>query len=278
MHPSHQPRLVIGFVFLIALMACALPAQTIQPTSGLDPNAIETAIAGTLKASADQTEQAVLATNASSMGSTETPTPVPQISSSGSSLVHMADGSTHFVDYVAGAQMVFPSGWLVVRVGEQEYYAAWEMQETKSPVFLDIFASMQNLDPKVFRMTAFDIRPDHMTNTNVPQIEVVFNEGDTRTLKQVKSDEIKTHPPLKGYKLLASNFFETSQGMQALSLEIQWKYTNSVGETTRGYRRRVVFQAPGGNMALDLLIALNKKDLMMPEYDQVLNSITFFTP
>jgi hypothetical protein len=53
---------------------------------------------------------------------------------------------------------------------------------------------MQNLDPKVFRMTALDIRPDHMSDNDVSQMEVVFDQGDTRTLNQVKTDEIKRLP------------------------------------------------------------------------------------
>jgi hypothetical protein len=257
------------------MIACGLPTQTLPPTTGIDPNAIDTAIAGTVEASAEQTEQASLIPPGAL---TETLTPAPEISSLGTSLASLADGSTQFIDYVAGAQMVFPSGWLIVRTGELEYYAAWEKPETQNPVFLDIFASIQNLDPKVFRLTALDIRADHMSNDDVPQMEVIFNEGDTRTLNQVKTDEIKTPPPLTGYKLLASNFFETAQGMDALSLEIQWKYTGYAGGSTTGYRRRVVFVAPSGLMAIDLLIIKDKKDLLMPEFDQVLNSITLFTP
>ena len=275
MRQHHLHHIVSGFVILIAIMACALPGQTIQPTSGIDPNAVETAIARTLEASAKQTQQASLIP---SVVPTETLTPVPKISSSGTSLVNLADGSTQFIDYVAGAQMVFPSGWLVVRTGEMEYYAAWEKPETQNPVFLDIFASIQNLDPKVFRLTALDIRPDHMSNDDVPQMEVVFNEGDSRTLNQIRADEVKTHPPLKGYKLLSSTLFETSQGMSALNVEIQWKYTGYAGGSATGYRRRVVFEVPSGRMAIDLLIVSDKKDLMMPDFDQVLNSVTFFTP
>jgi hypothetical protein len=278
MHPSYQRHLVIGFVVLIAVMACALPAQTIAPTAGIDPNAIETAIAGTLAASARQTQQAALLTEVPLLVTTATLTPVPQISSLGSALVNMADGATQFIDYTAGAQMVIPPGWLVVRVGEQEYYAAWEMQETKHPAFLDIFGSMQTLDPKVFRMTALDIRPDHLSDGHVPQMEVVFGQGETRTLNEIKKDEIEDHLPLTGYKLLSSIFFETSQGMQALNLEIRWKYTGADGAPATGYRRRVIFKVPSGAMALDLLSVLDKKDLLMPEFDQVLNSITFFTP
>lgn len=278
MNRNHFHRLMSVVILFLSMLACGLPAQNVPPTANVDPNAIETAIVGTLEASAKQTQQAGLATSAAYTGSTSTATPVTSTSSSGTSLVYLADGSTQFIDHTAGMQTAFPPGWLLVRVGEQEYYAAWEKEETKNPLFLDIFASMQNLDPKVFRVTALDIRPDHMSNENILQIEVVFNEGDTRTLKQVKSDETKSHPPLVGYKLLSSQFFQTSQGMQALNMEIQWKYTNDADASTRGYRRRVIFEVPSGIMALDLLTTLDKKDLVMPEYDQVLNNVTLTTP
>jgi hypothetical protein len=78
--------------------------------------------------------------------------------------------------------------------------------------------------------------------------------------------------------LLSSKLFEASQGIQALSLEIQWKYTDSAGKSATGFRKRVVFDIPSGIMAVDLLIVFDKKDLLMPEFDQVLNSITLFTP
>ena len=275
MYQSHFRNTLGGIIILLAIIACGLPAQTIPPTADIDPNAIETAIAGTLGASAKQTEQASLIP---SVVPTETLTPVPKISSSGTSLANLMDGSTQFIDYMAGMQIVIPPGWLVVRVGESEYYAAWENEVTKYPIFVDIFASMQSLDPKAFRMSAFDIRPDHISSNDVPEIGVVFGNEDTRTLNEVKADQKQNPPPLTGYKLLSSKFSETSQGIQTLNEEIQWKYTNSAGQLTTGYRKRVFFAAPAGIVAIDLLIAFDKKDLMMPEFDQILNSISLFTP
>jgi hypothetical protein len=275
MYQSHFRHTVSGIIILLAIIACALPGQTIQPTPGIDPNAMETAIARTLEASAKQTEQASLIP---SVVPTETLTPVPKISSSGTSLVSLADGSTQFIDYVAGMQIDIPPGWLVVRVGESEYYAAWENEVIKYPIFVDIFASMQNLDPKAFRMSAFDIRPDRISSNDVPEIGVVFGDEDTRTLNEIQADQKQNPPPLTGYKLLSSKFSETSQGIQTLNEEIQWNYTNAAGQPTTGYRKRVFLAAPAGIVAIDLLIIFDKKDLMMPEFDQILNSITLFTP
>ena len=275
MYQNYFLHILSGSILLLAMLACGSPAQTIPPTAGLDPNAIETSIARTLEASAKQTEQASLIPSAVS---TETPTQVPKISSSGTSLVNLADGSTQFTDYVAGMQMVIPPGWLVVRVGESEYYAAWEKEATKYPIFVDIFASMQNLDPKAFRMNAFDIRPDRLSTNDVPEIQVVFGDEDTRTLNEIRADQKRNPPPLTGYKLLSSEISETSQGIQTLNEEIQWNYTNSAGQPTTSYRKRVFFATPGGIMAIDLLTIMDKKDLMMPDFDQVNNSITLLTP
>jgi hypothetical protein len=120
MYQNHFRHTIGGSILLLAMIACALPAQTIPPAAKMDPNAMETSIAGTLAASANQTDQASRITSTPSLAPTETLTPVPKISSSGTSLVYRADGSTQFIDYVAGAQIDFPSGWLIVRTGEQE--------------------------------------------------------------------------------------------------------------------------------------------------------------
>lgn len=275
MYQNYFLHILSGSILLLAMLACGSPAQTIPPTAGLDPNAIETSIADTLEASAKQTEQASLMPYAVP---TETLTQVPKVSSSGTSLVNLADGSTQFTDYVAGMQMVIPPGWVVVRVGESEYYAAWEKEATKYPIFVDIFASMQSLDPKAFRMNAFDVRPDRLSTNDVPEIQVVFGDEDTRTLNEIRADQERNPPPLTGYKLLSSRISETSQGIQTLNEEIQWNYTNSAGQPTIGYRKRVFFATPGGIMAIDLLTIIDKKDLMMPDFDQVINGITLLTP
>ncbi len=276
MNRNHLHHTFIALVMLVAIVACVLPGQAAQPVPTTNPNLIETAIVGTALAAAKQTEQAnsVTATGISP----DTATPAPKISSVGTSLVYLADGSTQFTDHVAGMQMSFPTGWLVVRVGEQEYYAAWGRQETQNPKFLDIFASIQNLDPKVFKMTALDTRPDHIIYNDITTVDVVFHQGDRRTLKQLKADEIKNHPPLKKYKLLSAQFFETSQGLESLNMEIQWKTGNGASQTGMGYRRRVIFKVPAGSMAVDLNILFDKKELTMPDFDQLINSITLFTP
>ena len=135
MNRSHSRHAVSTFVFLLTIVACALPGQTIQPAPANNPNAISTAVAGTALAAEQQTQQAspVLAT--ATVAPTDTLTPMPKISSAGTSLLSLADGSTQFTDHVAGMQMVFPAGWLLVRLGEAEYYEVLEKARSYELLF-----------------------------------------------------------------------------------------------------------------------------------------------
>jgi hypothetical protein len=274
MNRNHLHQTISIVILLLAMIACARPAQTIQPTAMLDPNAIETSIVGTLEAAANQTEQAGLVATVPAIVPTETLTQVPEISSSGTSLVYPADGSTQFTDYVAGIQMVFPPGWLVVRVGEEEYYATWERKETQSPEFLNMYSMMQDQDPNVFRGHAFDVRPGYMFNGNITDISVVFQADDTQPLKEWEK-EFRSQPlPFEGFKIISSSYPQTSNGIPVLVMEASW--LNTDGSTN--YYRYVFFSVPSGTVHLDFGTSLDYKDVVLPDLDQVVNSIKLINP
>jgi hypothetical protein len=274
---KHSSQLLGAFIFLLAALACVIPSQAVQPVPTLGPGAVETAIASTALAAETQTQQALI-TSTPTSSPTATFTPTPKVSNVGTYLENLEDGSTRFTDSVAGVQMVFPAQWLAVRVGEQEFYDAWGKPEMQHPRFLDVFRSIQNLDPKIFRLTAFDIRPDRLLYNDITRVSVVFDQGNVKTLKELRRDEINNHPPYKGYKVLSSQTFTTAQGLEALNVEIRAKSSNGASVTGWTYRRRVMFNVPGGSMAMDLIIVMDKKDLTMPDFDQVLSSIVLITP
>lgn len=273
MNQNFLRHTVSAFVLLLSIGACVLPGQA--PRSVPAPNSvnIETAVAGTAQAAASQTALANPLPTTDNMASTSTPT--PKVSSSGTALVTLADGSTQFIDYVSGIQMVFPAGWLVVRVGEDEYYTAWGSPESQTPVFMDILTGIQSLDPKVFRVHALDMRSDHIINNDITRVDVVFSQNDIRTLKEVQADEKKNHPRYKSYKLLTSKIFDTPQGIQALNIEAQWATSNGASQTGLSYHRRVIYKVSTGVIAIDLYTLLDKKDLTTPDFDLLINSIVF---
>jgi hypothetical protein len=137
---------------------------------------------------------------------------------------------------------------------------------------------MQNLDPKVYRLTAVDTRPDHLLYDDLTWLELIFKEGDPRTLKELRAAELSNRPPYRGYKVLSSQTFITGQGLEALNMETRAKSSNGASVTGWAYNRLIIFKVPGGSMALSLNIVMDKKDLTMPDFDQLLNSIILVTP
>jgi len=239
---------------------------------------VETALASTARALAKQTETENGYTATPAVIPTDTPTPTPKISSAGTSLESLADGSTRFTDYTAGIQVVFPSNWLAIRVGEPEYYQAWEKETTKSPIFENIFVSMQNTDPNLFRVTAVDIRSEQVTDENFSKVEVVFSPNDTRTLNQIRTFRTENHAPLAKYKLLSSSLKKTPEGLDTAIIEFQWESASSDNVKFVSYYKEILFKVPSGIVAIQLFTVLEQKDTIRPEFDQIVGNMVFITP
>lgn len=260
-------------VLLTAMIACVLPGQTMQPAPVANPINIETAVAGTAQAAEQQTQQANAVSATETFAPTDAPTPTPKVSSSGAALVNLADGSVQFLDYAAGVQMVLPAGFIVFRVGEPEYYAAWERPEMQNPEFRDIFSAMQNLDPKNLRAVALDARPEHMPNGILTGISVIFLPGDTTTLEEWEKDRKSRRNPSADYKFISSSYSQTTSGIRDLVVELS--YRNQKGTI---YERPVYFSLPSGTLHIDLETDLSYKDAALLEFDRVLSSLTLLHP
>lgn len=274
MNQSNFHNTLGGFVILLAIVACVLPSQPTPLAPETNPNLIETAVVGTAQAAAQQTEQASLVTSTPISIPTETLVATPKISSAGTSLLTLADGSTQFSDHVAGVQMVFPPGWLVVRLGEEEYYAAWEKKEIHSPEFLNVYSRIQDQDPKLFRVHALDTRPGYTLNGIITNISVVFQAGDTQPLEEWEKAFRDQPLPYKGFKFISSSYPQTNNGIRVLVTEASW--LNTDGGTN--YYRYVFFSLPSGTVHLDFETSFDYKDVMLPELDHVVNSVKLLGP
>ena len=274
MNQKHLPHVLTAFVTLFAIVACVLPGQV--PQSAPTPSSlnIETAVAGTARAAELQTQQASPATATAITISTDTPPEV--ISSFGTSLVKLADDSTQFRDYRAGVQILFPPNWMPIRVGEPEYYAASEKIGTQNSWFLEEIGWIQSLDVNVFRVNAYDTHPEHLFYGTLPKINVVYQQGDTRTLKQAEADEKKMieHSVRAEDEFLSSDFQTISGGLQVLVFQSQW----NAQTFDKTHYTGTFFNVPTGLVIIDFYIPSDHKEALLPEYDQVINSITLFTP
>lgn len=268
----HIPPILIAVVLLAAIAGCVLPGQRMQPTPITNPSSVETALAGTAKALAQQTETAQGFTATPAILPTATLTPTPRVSINGTSLVKREDQSALFIDHKAGIQVTIPAGWMPIRVNEDEYYKAFASDVVlQNPAISDLLTRLQDVDVNYHRLNAIDIRPGHIPDGILTDFHILFQEGDTRTLEKWEQAERNRKSPYAGYKFISSSFPTLENGTRVLVIEESWQASGNKGTI---YYRGVFFGLPTGTVILDLSTNNNFKDTILPDFEQVLNSIT----
>jgi hypothetical protein len=256
---------------LMAILACVIPGQA-APAPASDPNALSTYIAGTAQFLAAQTEQ-VATLMAPSMTPSPLPTvtltPTPEISLEKTSLVTQSDQSTVFTDYKAGIQITFPAIWMPLRVGEKEYYKAWESDFVKNnQMVLDQLGYLQTADVAKIRLHAFDTRPGYIFNERHSEIGVVYEGGDLRTLEEwLKAEKDKSQ--YADHDLISTTFRDLPNGIHALMLE--HRIGGAEGRST--YYREVFFNVPSGTVFIDSYSDFEFRDAVIADFDLVVDSI-----
>lgn len=257
-----------ALVILAAITSCSFgkKAPTV-PT--IDPSILATQAAGTAQASAEQTKQASI------------PTPIPPTSTpkaspiTGTSLVTLGDQGTLFIDSKAGIQLTIPPGWLAVRPNEDEYYKAFGLKEVlSSPEINDRLAKLASANTDYFRLDAIDTSPDHVVNGIISVMSVNFQPDDHRSLEKWAESERTKKSPFKEYIFLSSTFQKTTDGTRVLVVEERWRGSpNGIL-----YHREIFFSLSSGTLAIDLQTNRDLKDNVLPEFEQVINSLTLINP
>ena len=264
------PQALMGFIFLFVMVGCGKSSAPIT-----NPPAVETSLASTARALAKQTETANPVTVTPSPTATITFTPTPGISINGTSLVMRDDQSTLFTDHRAGIQLIIPAGWMPVRVNEDEYYQAFTAEVVlANPALNERLTQIQDANLDTFRLDAFDIRDGHIPNGVISDINVLYQAGDTRSLEQWRQAEAKSRKPFKNFRLVNMLYPKTADGTRVLMIEQTW----SKNQSTAIYYRRVIFSLRNGTLALDFYTNKDFKDTVLPDFEQVVNSVTLLNP
>jgi hypothetical protein len=168
-------------------------------------------------------------------------------------------------------QLTIPAGWLSVRTNEEEYYRAFTLDVVLAePALSDRLTIMQNNDPDNFRVTAIDIRPEHVVNGMASDINVILQPEQVKTLSEWAKTDINRSRLFKEYRRISSTFKQTPAGLDVYVLEESWKAVKE----GRVYFKRVVFSLPAGMVTVDFQCPLDFKDTILSEFDQVVNSLT----
>lgn len=266
-------RSTLLMVFLILLLADSCGQNAPVPVT--NPSSVETSLASTARALAKQTETALGYTPTPSPVPTQTLTPTPKVSLYGSSLTMREDQTALFVDYKAGIQLVIPAGWLPLRVNEPEYYDAFTHQVVlDNQAIWDHLTNIQDAEPDRFRLDAVDIREGHIPNGVISYINVIFEAGDMRSLEKWAQAEGNRRKPFVQFKRLSTSYPRTADGTRVLVIDQSW----ASGKSETVFYRGVFFSLPTGTVVLDFYTNNSFKDTVLPEFQEVVNSLTLLNP
>jgi len=240
------------------------PGHKIPTVPTIDPSILATQAASAAQVAAEQTKQASIPTLIP-------PTPTPKVSPiTGTSLVALGNQGTLFIDPKAGIQITIPPGWLAVRPNEDEYYKAFGLKEVlSSPEINDRLAKLQSTNTDYFRLDAIDTRPNHVVNGIISVMSVNFQPADFRTLEKWAESERSKKSPFKEYRFLAATFQKTADGTRVLVVDENWRGS----PTGIIFHREIFFSLASGTLIIDLQTNRDFKDTVLPEFEQVINSL-----
>jgi hypothetical protein len=271
MKKTMKPSLLHSIVFVSLLLSIMSGCGRSVPPPIVNPPAVETSLASTARALAKQTEAANPVTATPSPTATETLTPTPRISVNGTTLSMNEDGSALFTDYKAGIQLIIPMGWLPLRVNEEEYYQAFTSEIASSnPAINKRLTEIQDADLNTFRLDAIDVREGHTVNGVLSDMYVIFYPGDARSLEQVAEAEGKKKSAFKNHLFLNRGYPKTADGTRTLVTDRTW----TQNQTQKIFQRSVFFSLPAGVLVLNLYSNNDFKDTVLPDFEQVVNSVT----
>jgi hypothetical protein len=258
-----------GLILLLAMIACVIPGQAISPAPVVNQSSIETSIVGTAQVAKSQTEQASLVTPNPTVP-IETHTPTLQVSMSGTTLIFQEDQSAEFIDHKAGIKLTIPAGWLPVRPNEDEYYKAFTLDVAlRNQEITNRLTRIQSSDTNFFRLDVIDIRDGHIQDGILTIFNVIFEEGDMRSLEEWAAAEKKKNNPFENFKFISSSYPQTANGTRVLVIEQSW----ASDQTNTIYYRGVFFNLPTGTIVLDFYSNNKLKDSILPDFEQVVNSL-----
>ena len=181
-----------------------------------------------------------------------------------------------FADHRAGIQLIIPAGWMPIRVNEEEYYKAFTLDVVlANPAFFDRLTKIQECQSQISfdwmrLISVMDIPPMGSLQTSALSLsQAIF--GALKNGSKLKEIENLAYDK---FQFISSSYPQTDNGTRVLVIEQSW----SAGQTSIVYYRGVFFSLSSGTMVLDFYANFDFKDTVLPDFEQVVNSLTLLNP
>lgn len=280
---DHRRISFISLIFLTTVMACVVPglptasAPVFAPT--VDTGRSGTMVAETVSAAITQTEQAYPTPTlvpTSTVTHTVSATPTSATITSGSALTTQADGSTVFVDDLAGYEVTIPDGWLTVRVDGQEYSDALTLAETADLNIQETLLGIKTRDPNTFRLLAVDTQDGHIQNEFVTDIHFILDDQlsfDSIEDLQSIAEELPNAPTAFRFEVTTIQTVIAPGGIQFGLIEAKSSFISTSGDEIGIYQKQVFFKAKTGTQSIVFTTVDGLKEITLSAFDAMLETI-----
>jgi hypothetical protein len=266
---------------LLVILGCVVPGLT--PVSAPAPTAdtvlLVTMVAETVSAARKETASAVTpepASTATLPPPTETAILITESSASGSLLSKADDGSTLFSDQRADYEVTVPTGWLPVRVNEQEYRDAWSLAETADPAVQAALKSIETEDPDHLRLFVLDTQDGHVQDGFVNTIKLVWDEQSDMSLADetdivAAAQALPTSTP--GLEVMTTELRTTPSGLPVGVITTRIPTVKSDGSVMVLLQEQVFVNLNQGILTITLSTTEDSNDEMQSVFDGMIATL-----
>jgi len=251
----------------MAIVACVLPGQAVQPAPGMDPNAVATAVEGTAQAAAHQTAAAQ---------------PVPT-RRTGTIIEQLEDGTTRYSDYDAGFEIIFPDGWLPVRPHSEEFNAALAKEGKANPMLRN-YMEFDLAEYTAFdRLYAYILRPDIEKNVLFGFTYLEWLTGDSVPIDslslQKEVQRVESAEGLPAFHADTAQLLENNNDVSMMEIGGPSARNNGQGEFVTFYATIIYFK-PAPDSIVRILFGFFQEYQfeIAPDVDFIIQSVIPIEP
>ena len=275
---KNRHGLFAPLLLLTATLACVLPGQSPASVPQPTPDTrLGTMVAETVSAAIELTQQAVPTEIPPPTATPEpTATPTTEASGAGSILAVQDDGSTLFTDENAGYRITIPAGWLAVRVNEKEYFDALLLPQAADEHIQAALQSIQNQDPKTFRLLVVDILDGHVQNDIVTNVNFIWEPQKTFSLDddedlEALADELPS--TVDGLTVKSTGFVILPSGVMHGEVQSEIGRKNALGEEVLLYQKMTIFNLKTGTLVVTFTTDAWFSETTLPIFNGMLETL-----
>jgi len=204
---------------------------------------------------------------------TLTPTPLP----TGTTKIEQSDSTTLFTDYDNKYDVVFPAGWVVTSLNSDDLNNMLQLASKSNPDLEQTIALLKSMDPKIFRVFAFDLLPDHIVNGFITNVNIVVENSslvNAMSLQELLDATAQTLPQYdKNIKITSSKVTETASNIPIGLIETNTLINTATGDKIHVYEQLIFFKFSQASIQITLSTPLSLQQEILPSFEQIIDSV-----